>query len=323
MARGHTVVYNVECCLRGERSMTHTFQRLNALATRVYPISRARMASRIRMLFSIWLLAQSAACNEPAPAVVDTPVPQSAIVPERIEYSDWSLTLSRGVRGNEIDVANYVADFKPLDAFLNQAAAIGPKKTPALFPDVNTHLAFLINLQNAVVLRDLTYGHRIRPKSLDANPRAGSCVFDGRRWTIGELQNEIWRVSNDDWRVPFALFDGRRDGPPLWPKPILPEGLDAQLTRIAQSALTQPQIVFIDHERLRLRLWPGLYDNRSRLIAQYEQRYHTTDGTVLSALLDLSDADRRAELNTAIGYPVDRLPSNPEAAIVQHGTVLK
>lgn len=257
-------------------------------------------------------------CDKQSSPVIDVPVVSTAAVPQRIEYSDWSLTLSRGVRGNEVDLYKLCFDSTPLDSFLRQAAAIGPKRTPALFPDDATRLAFLVNLHNAAVLSALT--RHADPKRFSGE---ATCVFDGRAWTTADLRREIRSLSNDDWRVPFALYDGRRDGPPLWPKPILPDALDDQWTRIAQSAITQPQIVSIDHELQRLRLWPGLYENRNRLIAQYEQRYHTTHATVLSALLDLSDVDRRAELNTAIGYTVGTLPPNPAPAVVQHGTVLK
>ncbi len=259
-----------------------------------------------------------AGCTTSSTAVVESPPPSDGPIPQRIEYSDWSLTLSRGVRGNEVDLYKLCFDPGPLNSFLRQAAAIGPKRTPALFPDDATRLAFLVNLHNASVLSALTRHSDSKRFSGEA-----TCVFDGRTWTTAELRREIRSLSNDDWRVPFALFDGRRDGPPLWPKPILPESLDDQWDRIAHFAIQQPQIVSIDHELQRLRLWPGLYENRDRLIAQYEERYHTTHATVLSALLDLSDIDRRAELNTAVGYTVSTIRPNPAPAVVQHGTVLK
>jgi len=276
--------------------------------------------TRLRPLifsFSIVLL-KLTGCNNQAPAIVDVSTAPATKIPDRIEYSDWSLTLSRVVQGNEVDLEKLSLDPAPLEAFLRQGASVGPRSTPNLFPDDTSRLALLVNLHNAHTLAGLLSGFRKDPddyhKSRVANPPP--CAHDGRLWSVSELHAEIRRLSNDDWRVPFALFDGRRDGPPLWPKPILSDGLDAQLTRIALSALKQPQIVFIDHAQQKLRLWPALYNLRSRLIDAYNQRYHTRDGTMLSALLDLADPDRRDELNTAIGYPVAQTASDARPALV-------
>jgi len=258
-------------------------------------------------------------CNKHTPDLTNVPVATIGAVPERIEYSDWSLTLSRVVKGNEVDLEKLSVDPGPLNAFLAQAAAIGRRRTPALFPDDTTRLALLVNLQNAAALSGMLNEYRRNPKKYHES-RVGTpppVHHDGRAWSTAELRAEIRRLSHDDWRIPFALFDGRRDGPPLWPKPILPNGFDAQLSRIALSTLKQPNIVFIDHAEQKLWLWPVLYDLRGRLIDQYEQRYHTTDATVLSALLDLSDADRRSELNTAIGYSVVRMTANAAPAVVK------
>lgn len=275
----------------------------------------------VTLLFSM-VFVQLAGCGDQAPEIVDVSPASATTTLSRIEYSDWSLVLSRIVRGNEIVLEKLMLDPAPLDAFLRQAAAVGRRRTPELISDDTTVLALLVNLHNAVVVKDFLLTEQARSAGARLRRAMPQCQYDGRRWTTAELRSEIRRLSNDDWRVPFALFDGHRDGPPLWPKPILPESLDDQLTVIAQSALKQPQIVFIDHGRQRLLLWPVLYENRKRLIAQYGQKYHTADGTVLSALLDLSDADRRAELNTAIGYTVDRQPPNKAPAVVQTRTIL-
>lgn len=314
---------NASFVLRTIRHKRALIQGLKPRATTVGPPGRVPMVPWTIRVFAALLL-YLAACNKPASAIVDELAPPSdGTIPQRIEYSDWSLVLSRIVRGNEIDLEKLMLDPAPLDAFLAQAAAVGRHRTPELIPDETTELALLVNLHNAVVVKDLLMFEQARAAGAGHRRALPRVQYDGRGWTLADLRHEILRLSHDDWRIPFALFDGRRDGPPLWPKPILPDGLDDQLTRITQSALKQPQIVSIDHARQRLLLWPGLHEMRRRLITQYERKYHTTHGTVLSVLLDLADADRRAELNTAIGYTVGMLPPNSMAAVVNKSTVLK
>jgi len=285
------------------------------IGSRVFFARQGERAPRVP-LFAVLLFALTG-CGQHSPAIVDVSIAADGITPQRIEYSDWSLALSRAVRGNEVDLTTLRIDPTPLNAFLQQAAGMGQHKTPGLLADENEQLAFLVNLHNAAMLAAL-----VRHPDTTHAPAAAICSIDGVPKSTDELRTMIRVLSNDDWRVPFALYDGRRDGPPLWPRPILPESLDAQWSQIAESALRQPQIVLIDHGRQHLWLWQGLYDNRGRLIAQYEKRYHTTDATVLSALLDLSDADRRAELNTAVGYRVVQLGRNAAPAVVQTRTVL-
>ncbi|MCZ6817157.1 MAG: hypothetical protein O7F76_10765, partial [Planctomycetota bacterium] len=65
----------------------------------------------------------------------------------------------------------------------------------------------------------------------------------------------------------------------------------------------------IDHGNPKqLLLCQGLYTIRQRLIDDYERRMRTTDATMLSVLLEWSDAFRRETLNSAVGYPVTPMP---------------
>jgi len=255
-------------------------------------------------------------CNLPHHSRSDARLAGATDAP-RLDYSDWALTLSRCVRGDEIDAKTLKQRPESLRAFLDQVARVGPRTTPDQFPDDHAWAAFYINAHNAIVLQAIVGEKRSATPSTVWPPSAApiSREVDGRHESLAELQAKVRDLLKDDWRIRFVLFDARRDGPPLWPRPILPDTLEAQLNQITRAALTRPPIVRIDHGTQRLLLWRGLFDIRERLIADYERRYHTTDATVLSVLLDLADADRRAILNTAIGYAVDVLPADDRPAI--------
>jgi hypothetical protein len=207
-------------------------------------------------------------------------------------YADWSLTLSRAVDGNHVNYARSEAFQPSLDRFLSLAAGVGPSSRPVLFPSREARLAYFINCYTRADL-DVAYGFQI----------------DGDAATPGMLRAAAMREASDDWRVRFALCNGRAGDPPLYKRPYLPELLDAQLTEATKHAMTLPQIVLIDHAApRRLMLWRGLYDIRGMLVADYERRLKTRQATILNVLLEWADASRRIDLNSAIGYEVGCLP---------------
>ena len=274
-----------------------------------------RRIARVYCLVPACLFAFSPmGCNLPHRARNDARLAGASDTP-RLDYSDWALTLSRCVRGDNIDYVGLKTRPESLRAFIDQIARVGPRTTPDQFPDARAEAAFLINAHNAILLHEIITETRGMPeRRVTLDPWTGGGV-DNRHMTLAALRSRIADLLNDDWRIRFVLFDARRDGPPLRPRPILPDTLEAQLNQITRAALTRPQVVRIDHGTQRLLLWRGLFEIRARLIADYERRYHTTDATVLSVLLDLADVDRRVVLNTAIGYAVDALPADDRLAI--------
>jgi hypothetical protein len=231
--------------------------------------------------------------------------------PAALDTTDFALVLRRAVRPDGVDYAAVAADLAPLDRFLGRLAAVGPTRTPERFLRREDRLAYWINAFNAAILRAVAA--ELRPGRLPSrlwlSPElAGAFVIDGVRRVPADLRRETLREAGDDWRVRLALCGGRRGDPPLADRPFVPDLLDIQLARQAQAALAAPQIVDIDHARQRLRLGRDLFDLRYRLVADYEARTGAADAAVLNALLDLSPAARRFELNTAIGYRVELLP---------------
>ncbi|MFH1416951.1 MAG: DUF547 domain-containing protein [Planctomycetota bacterium] len=233
-----------------------------------------------------------------------------------MDWSDWGLTLSRGVVGERVDYARLIADRSSLDRFLARVARVGPESTPRFFPDRDSRLAYAINCYNATILRSVLAlerdGKLPRHVPGDLESRY-QFQIDGHLQTPAMLRQCALAVAGEDWRVRFVLCDGRANGPSLFRHVILGEMLDAQLDEVVRAAFRSLDVVRIDHgERKRLLLWRGLYDLRDRLVGDFEQRMQTRDATILGVLLAWSDRPRRELLNSAVGYEVALMSSSDE-----------
>lgn len=237
--------------------------------------------------------------------------------PPKIDWSDWGATLSQAGPENRVDYQRIIEDPQPLDRFLARVAVVGPRSTPEQFPDRNSKLAYAINCYNATILRSIRAlaGDGTAPSKLPPDLERGYRFrIDRALVTPADLRREAEALAGDDWRVRFAMCDGRWVGPPLRRHPFLADLLDAQLNEVTRTALADPQVVAIDHGAFKqLLLWSGLYEVRDRLVADYERRYHTADATVLSVVLEWSDRERRQTLNSAVGYDVAMMPETLES----------
>ncbi len=246
-------------------------------------------------------------------------------------YGRLAVALSRVRAEDGVDYARLAADPAPLDAFLRQLADWGPRTAPHDFADRPAALAYVLNAYNALMLRSvLEVGERGAgpPRRLPADLESRYRVrIDGRPTTAAELRREARRWAANDWRVGLALCPGRAIGPPLPPRPFLPDLLDAQLDEAVRRAVAADGVVRVDHGvSKRLRVWSGLYAERARLVADYEARHRTRGAVLLNVLLEWSDRPRRAELNAAVGYAEAPLPDDglsnarpPAAATARRG----
>lgn len=230
----------------------------------------------------------------------------------RLDWSDWGLVLNRAVMEDRVDYRKILADPAPLERTLAMIARVGPKTTPDLFPDGDSRIAYYINCYNVTILRSIVALARNgdvpdkAPTDLDIRFRYR---VDGELWSPADLREKVVALAGNDWRVWFALCDGRRGGPPLHPRPILGELLDGQLNFVTRMALYAPGVVQIDHgAEHRILLWRGLYSIKDRMIADYQARMGTTHATILNVLGEWSNRLRREYLNTAIGYSVAEHP---------------
>ena len=150
------------------------------------------------------------------------------------------------------------------------------------------------------------------PARLPTGPdRRFRFLLDGRLRTPADMAEEAIRFAGADWRVRFALYSGRGDGPALCGRVFLPGMLDEQLDHVTREALQSERVVRIDHGvEKRLLLWRGLYEIRDRLVRDYEARFKTGDATILNVILEWSDRFRRETLNSAVGYAEAVMPAD-------------
>jgi hypothetical protein len=230
--------------------------------------------------------------------------------------SDYALLLHRIVVDDKIDFAALMKNRLLLDRYLSWMLQIELGSISAHDGIAEDLLARLINCHNALMLRSLVTlaSDGALPARLptDLNRRFRFSIGSGRApRLVPPMSAETfasWAAAGD-WRVRLALYNGCRDGPPLAKRPFLGNLLDAQLDAATRAALESDQIVRIDYgERKQLLLWHGLYAVRQTMIDDYERRVHTEGATLLSVLLEWSDAFRRETLNSAVGYPVAAMP---------------
>ena len=234
--------------------------------------------------------------------------------PVALDYGNYALVLSRAVRPEGVDYAAILADPSPLERFLSRVGTIGPHATPELFPRPPDRIAYDINVHNACVVYAVisqARGDKV-PRILARDPATGfRFQLDGRLQSPADIGRAAVKESADDWRVAMALCDGRRSDPPLAPRPFIGDVLDYQLTKNIADGLTNPAVLRVDAGMQYLYLNRIIYDAQPRLIAAYQKRTGARDATILSVLLEIASRDEYPLLNSAVGYPVRPIPSDP------------
>ncbi|MBI5764992.1 MAG: hypothetical protein HZA51_15860 [Planctomycetes bacterium] len=232
--------------------------------------------------------------------------------PQKMDYCDWGAVLGQAVVGDRVDYDRLREDPRPLERFLARVAVVGPNSTPSEFPTKSHCLAYTINCHNATVLRSVLAlsGRDGIPATLPGHfDTMYAFQIDGRTETPQSLRNRAMVLGDGDWRVALVLTEARLIGPPLNRRVFLPELLDGQLTQAADVALASPGVVALSHgEHKQLQLCRALFDLKEKLVADYRAKTHSTDASVLAALLDRSDRARREQLNAAVGYDIAMMP---------------
>ncbi len=231
-----------------------------------------------------------------------------------LDYANYALVLSRAVRPDGIDYAAILADPAPLQYFLARIADIGPRQTPAMFPRPSDRIAYCINAHNACILYAVIAQARDGrvPEFPPRDLSTGYCFqIDGRLQTPADLARAAIRESDNDWRVRLALCGGRRSDPPLAPRPFIGEVLNYQLTKNVDDGLSNRAVLWVDSGMQYLYVNPIIYNARGQLVSAYEKRTGARDATLLNVLLDLASREQYPLLNSAVGYPIRPLQSNP------------
>ncbi len=227
---------------------------------------------------------------------------------DRVDWSDWGAFLSAAATADGISRDGVAQQRHRLHRFLSMLSEVGPSRTPRLFTSREAKLAYFINAYNATIqyVNDAMLLKSMPMPWRDARRESAyGFTIDGARRTPADLLREAIKLAGDDWRVIFALADGRAIGPPLWKRPYLGDMLDGQLDDAVRRAIASPRVVAMSHTDVkRLELWWRLYELRDRVVADYETRTGAKGAAVLNALLHWAEPLRRAELQGAVGYAI-------------------
>lgn len=264
-------------------------------------------------LLSVFL---GAGCSAQAPGIATrVDIPERAVDRTAYDLTDYGLVLNRAINGERIRPRALVDSQALLDSYLAQVAVVGPDSTPDLFPTDDSKLAYILNCYSAALLRSLvamststTVPERV-PSGFE---QRFAFLVDGQWRTAGDLRAWAMSIAGDDWRVVLALPTVTGDGPEMTNRPFLPDLLDSQLDKIVRDSLASPRVAFLDHGEIKQILyWRNLWALRHRLIADYQERYQTTDGRMLNVLLEWSGSGfRRVTLNSAVGYAEHPMPAD-------------
>ncbi len=234
------------------------------------------------------------------------------------DWSDYAIVLDRAVTGGRVDYRILLHDPLALRRAVSRLAQCGPKSSPLSFTTDNARLAYWINTYNVLVLRGVVAAlRRSGPHAPDAPlpervsldvERGVRFIVDGETASAADVRERVLTLAREDWRVRFALCDGKAGGPPLVGAPFLPDLFDYQIDNCVRDALRHPQIVSIDHGAQRLHVWRELSGLRDRLVTDFERRTGAGRATLINVLLEWSEDDQRRALNSAIGYSEHALP---------------
>lgn len=228
-----------------------------------------------------------------------------------IDWTDYGLLLSRVAAPDAIRWKALRQSTALIDNMLSQLSAKGPASTPAFYGDKSSRIAYYVNAHNLLFLAEISAVSR-GAKVGRWPPTAADAMrvrIDGGIETVFSLRSKALDAGKEDWRVRMALFSGRRDGPPLWPRMLLSDMAEAQLDEITRVALESPRVVRIDHGLYkRLLLCDDIYDIQPELVAEYRRRTGAPSATILNVLIDWATPFNRETINSAVGYEVARLP---------------
>ncbi|OGA47216.1 MAG: hypothetical protein A3F74_16515 [Betaproteobacteria bacterium RIFCSPLOWO2_12_FULL_62_58] len=143
----------------------------------------------------------------------------------------------------EVDFRGLAKDPADLKAFVDFIAKVSPESNPALFPTMESRLAYHINAYNALAMYNVIDSGM--PTSLSGLRKVGFFVFKqfsigGRTMSLYAYENEVIRPLGDE-RVHFAL-NCMAVGCPRLPKtPFTASELDDQLDREARRFFAEPR----------------------------------------------------------------------------------
>ena len=233
----------------------------------------------------------------------------------------WQSLLNQAVRPDDRIDYRFLADdpcnIRALDCYLTEWAPLtlgpDPNATAALPPTGREHLAALINLYNAAVVRAVLEFYPFKKLS--------DCEYDfmdrvyvpllGCNLSLNNLARRC--RSADDWRVEFALSQPVMTGPILAAELYHGPQLDAQLDRAFLDYLCSCAGLRLDHARKCVLFGEFIYQRRAFFIERYPGLFRapyvpTEPVSLLTALMPHATPATQQALATVIGYQAALLP---------------
>ncbi len=200
---------------------------------------------------------------------------------------------------------------RDLNAYLAVLAKTGPASTPQTFPTAAHRLAYYINAYNACAVRAALAEYPAESVYVPLAPAFELDWYfqvDGRRVNLDGLRQSLSQAAGGDVRSLFGLCEAAVGSPPLASRPYKAEDLYEQLDAQTKLCLAMPQFVQVSHDREQLQLWWRVLRNRAAFGAWYEKIYGSPPASLLNAVMELSEARQRQELNKAVGYRIVEVP---------------
>lgn len=265
-----------------------------------------RFSRRVAGLAALCLLTGCAAVLRPKSEFVPNTPPQA------FDDSDWATVLRENVKTGLVDYNHLSAHRAALDRFVALISVVGPDSTPDLFSSPEAELAYWINAYNALVLYAVLEVYPT-PTVYDLTmPRIEHdyrFVVDRKTVTLFDLEKRMDTVETTSPFAALALCRAARGSPPLASEPYRAATLDSQLDAQLRRIVENDAYVRVDHADMKLLLGVDLLAVKERLIEYHRQRTQGGGGTILSALLTVvPSAERRRELNRAVGYRIGTIP---------------
>lgn len=170
------------------------------------------------------------------------------------DYSGWTTLLKTHVNDKgQVDYPALKANRAPLDRFVAQIAAVGPKSRPELFPTDADKLAYYINAYNALTMFNVINRYPEIKSVYDSAANffvLTEFLVDGDPIDLRALENDVVRKQFSEPRIHFALNCASVGCPQLPTEPFLPATLEAQLARETQKFLHEPRNVSLKDGRV-------------------------------------------------------------------------
>lgn len=163
------------------------------------------------------------------------------------DYSGWTTLLKTYVNDKgQVDYPKLKANREPLDRFVSQIGAVGPKTRPELFKTDADKLAYYINAYNALTMFNVVNRYPEIKSVIDSKVDffvLTDFLVDGEPLDLYGLENDVVRKQFNEPRIHFALNCASVGCPQLPAEPFLPATLEAQLKRETDKFLHETRNV--------------------------------------------------------------------------------